>query len=68
MTFINSIILLAALGCGVFVPMVVGHFLAIHEPGKTLYALGFAAASAILMMLHNKLAARTVTGAQHPHH
>jgi hypothetical protein len=67
MSFINSIILLAAIGCGVFVPMVIGHFLAIEQPGKALYALGFAAASAVLMMIHNRLAAKTPP-AQHPHH
>jgi hypothetical protein len=67
MTFINSIILLAAIGCGVFVPMVIGHFLAVHEPGKAFYALGFAVASAVLMMIHNRLAPKSPP-AEHQSH
>jgi hypothetical protein len=64
-SFIGSILLLASLGCGVFVPMIIGHALGAHEYGKLIWVPVYLVLAAIFGFLHAKFGATRADG---PHH
>jgi hypothetical protein len=60
-SFISSILLLAALGCGVFVPMIIGHALGAHEYGKLIWVPVYLVLAGVFGFLHARFG-----GSGHP--
>ncbi len=66
MSFLSTVFLLAALVCGILIPIFVGHGLAAHDAGYIVGGLGAGVASAIFVFLYSRAAPRSGgAGASH---